>query len=326
MRTTAPDLVVDNTILSGVAKCHTYAYLRFCLGLAPRTESLALQAGHAIHSGMEHWMTHRQRNRAVRIMAAEYESAVEHYLKANDEDVLGGSDARFAPERVEAIFHQHLDQLDEHFPFRVVEGAVEAPIQAPLAIGVLYVARVDAMVRKSDAGGKWSMDHKTTKRITEWWKEKQKTSSQWSGQVWIGRQASAHQVEGVVLHVIELPDPHTSSKTCREHGVPYTECSVRHASYDYVYVTRSEVELAAWHLSALRLVEQYQMLLALAEREGAPGVSEVSMQGRFNDGCTFCDMKEWCRLGRNTNKNALRAAFRVEPWEPLAVSRGASDG
>ena len=314
------ELVVDNSILSATARCHTYSYVRYALGLRTRVEALALEAGSAIHVGMEHWMTDKQRSvpKAVQAMAEYYEPVVASYLRSVEQDRLGKDDARFEPERVEAIFHQHLTQLSEQFPFLVIKGAVEKPVSAVLRPGILYVARLDAIVRRSDAGEKWSFDHKSTRKITDWWKDKQKVSSQWSGQVWIGKQQeSEHNLAGIILHVIELPEPHVSGNTCREHKVPYTECSIRHAGYDYIYVTRSEPELEAWELSANRLATQYQKLVKRAGEEGIEGVREVSMQGRFNEGCVFCDMKEWCRLGRNTSERVVRATFQHSEWNPL---------
>jgi len=313
--------VVDNSILAATAKCHTYAYVRYAMGLEVRGTGLPLVAGHAVHLGMERWLTGAKPKAAVVAMAEEYESAVAEYLRTQERDNLSGDEGRFEPERVEAIFAQHLAQLEERFPFTVVSAQVETPISAPFgSFGgeeTVYSARLDAIVRKRDGGERWSMDHKTTKKVTDWWKEKQKTSSQWSGQVWIGKQEGEQKLAGVVLHVIELPEPYTSTKTCRDHGVPYVDCSIRHASYDYIYITRSPAELEAWELSARKLAGQYARLEARAREYGLEAIGTVPMQGRFNDGCTFCDMKEWCRLGRNTSARVVKATFRASPWDPM---------
>ena len=309
-------LVVDNSILSATAKCWTYAYVRYALGLNVRGEALALEAGSAVHLGMEAWMQGASVDRATKTMAQYYEEVVERYLEAIEMPDLPEKEKRFAADRVIAIFHQHLLALEERFPFKVINGAVEKPISAELRPGVLYVARLDAIVRKYDATGKWSFDHKTTRRITDWWQDKQKVSSQWSGQVWLGKQAGVPDLEGVIVHAIELPEPHKSANKCKEHGVPYTECSIRHAGYDYVYVTRSPAEMEAWEQSAVKLAGEFGYLKAVAEQQGIEGVTGIAMQGRFNEGCVFCSMKEWCRLGRNTNPRVVKATFREEPWEP----------
>jgi hypothetical protein len=314
-------LVVDNSILSATAKCHTYAFTRYALGYDVKGEALALSAGQAIHLGMERWMKGEPVKKCVKAMAEWYEHAVTVYLHTTEQDQLGPDDKRFEPERVIAIFHAHLLKLEEQFPFKIIEGAVEGPIWAEfpidLPVPVIYVARLDAIVRKRELTGRWSFDHKSTKRITDWWSDKQKVSSQWSGQVWIEQQQRHRALEGVIIHAIELPEPHTSDRTCKEHGVPFTECSIRHATYDYIYVTRSQAELDGWLTTATQQVREFHELTRVAAAAGIEAVGEVQMQGRFNEGCVFCSMKEWCRLGRPTGERQLRAMFVENPWNPL---------
>jgi PD-(D/E)XK nuclease superfamily len=316
--------VVDNSILAATAKCHTYVYVRYGLGLNTRSESLALSAGSAIHLGLAEWMGGASVKRAVSVMATDYEEAVSRHLRKTERDQLGADDRRFEPEWVEAIFQQYLDHFEGQFPFKVIEvGRIEAPVSADFQQittltrrPVLYVARLDAIVRRWEAGGQWSMDHKSTRKATEWWVEKEKISSQFSGQLWLGKRQE-REFQGVVLNVIELPEPHRSERECPEHHVSYQECSVRHAGSTFVYVQRSEAEMVAWEMSARRLVNQYDRLQAKADVEGITGVTSVSMQGRFNQGCVFCEFREWCRLGRNTSKAAVRATFIDDPWDPL---------
>lgn len=318
-------LVTDNSILSGTAKCHTYAYARYACGLGVKGDSLAMEAGSAIHVGMERWMKGEGTRRAIMGMSSYYEPVVDNYLRSIEEDNLPENELRLAPDRVAAIFAQHLSRLEERFPFKIIQAGVEKPVHAEMpnveGVGgrkVLYVARLDAIVRKWEEGGKWSFDHKTTRSITDWWKDKQKVSSQWSGQVWIGQQHGVEKLEGVIVHAIELPKPYTKTSNCKEHGVPYTECSVRHAGYDFIYITRGPAEMEAWELSARRLIAEYAGLKDKADREGIAGVHEVPMQGRFNEGCVFCGMKEWCRVGRPTGARQLKVYFREDPWDPLA--------
>jgi PD-(D/E)XK nuclease superfamily len=313
-------LVVDNSILSATAKCHTYAFVRYALGLDKRGEALPLAAGSAFHTGMELWLGGASVAKASREMMRQYEPAVQSYLEVAELDHLSSDDARFEPEWVSSIFTAHLQKLEERFPFKVLKASMEKPVATPFPVKelgeVLYVARLDALVRKWEAGGVWSFDHKSTRKITDWWEDKQKTSSQWSGQVWIGRQHGQENLEGVIVHAVELPNPHTSDRKCREHGVPYTECTVRHATYSYIYITRSEAEMDAWLTTAQQLTREYAGLKYMAKRHGLAAIEKIEMQGRFNDGCTFCSMKEWCRLGRNTSPHAIRAAFVESVWDP----------
>ena len=316
-------LVVDNSILSATAKCSTYAYVRYACGLNTKDESLALRAGSAIHVGFAVWLSGGKPAEAIRAMSEDYEHAVELYLRKVERERLSADDRRFQPEWVEAVFSQYLTRYATRWPFKVIiADATEKPISAPFEITipsgkeVTYVARLDAIVRKWESGGKWLMDHKSTKKVSEWWEAKQKTSSQFSGQMWLARTIPL-QAEGVVLNVIEVPEPHRSVNKCRDHGVSYQECSIRHAGSTFIYVTRSEAELEAWVFSAKKLIRKYDRLLARAEEMGVAGVVGVPMEGRFNEGCTFCSMKEWCRLGRNVRKPAVRATFVSDVWDPL---------
>ena len=98
--------------------------------------------------------------------------------------------------------------------------------------------------------------------------------------------------------------------------MPYTECSIRHATYDYIYVTRSQAELDGWERSAVELIGHYAWLRKKAKADGIEGVHDVGMQGRFNEGCVFCPMKEWCRLGRPTSERMVKATFVSSHWDP----------
>jgi hypothetical protein len=321
-----PDaLVVDNSILSAVAKCDTYAFVRYACGLNTREESLALGAGSAIHRGFQAWLDGKGNDEAIRVMADDYETRVDKRLAMLERHQLGADERRFAPEWVEAIFAQYLERYDGRWPFKVVKATAEKPISAPwpgAAHGrpIIYVARLDAIVRKWESGGKWLLDHKTTRKVSDWWIEKEKISSQFTGQLWLAREKGiVAEAEGVLLNAMEIPEPHKSDKVCPTHKVSYQECSIRHAGGTFVYVTRHAAEMEAWKYSATRLVKRYANLVNWASEAGIEGVNEVQMQGRFNQGCVFCSQKDWCRLGRNTKKAALRTTFVEDVWNPLAA-------
>jgi hypothetical protein len=319
-------LVVDNSILSTVAKCDTYAYVRYACGLNTREESLALGAGSSIHLGLQAWLEGKGKDQAIEVMAEDYERRVERYLRLIERGQLGKDDRRFAPEWVEAVFAQYLQRWTEkQWPFKVVKATAEKPISAPWpgavhGRNIIYSAKLDCIVRKWESGGKWLMDHKSTRKASDWWIDKEKVSSQFSGQLWLAREKQiVQQAEGVVLNVVELPEPHISEKVCPVHKVSYQKCSVRHAGGQFVFVTRHEAEMEAWKYSAARLIKRYASLVRWADEAGIEGIKEVQMQGRFNQSCVFCPQKEWCRLGRNTSKAAVKSNFVEDRWDPLAA-------
>lgn len=319
-------LVVDNSILSAVAKCDTLGFVRYALGLNTREESLALGAGSAIHKGLQAWLEGKGNERAIRVMAEDYEIRVEKRLRQMERHQLGADEKRFAPEWVEAVFAQYLARYDGRWPFKVVKATAEKPISAPFPVGVqsgrnvLYVARLDAIVRKWESGGKWLLDHKTTKKVSDWWIEKEKVSSQFTGQLWLARERGiVEEAQGVLLNAIEVPEPHRSDKLCPVHKVSYQECSIRHAGGQFVYVTRHAAEMESWKYTAAKVIQRYDRLTTLAAKEGIEGIELVQMQGRMNQACVFCSQKDWCRLGRNIKPSALRTTFVEDVWNPLAA-------
>lgn len=317
-------LVVDNSILAAVAKCPTYAYTRYACGLATKGTSLALSSGSALHLGLAAWLEGEPIDRAVEVCAEDYERAVERYLVAIEATELPADDRRFAPEWIAAILHQYLTRYEGKWPFKVLKGSTEQPISAPfedcnLPSGkdVLYVARLDGIVRRWESGDRWNLDWKSTRKASEWWIAKQKTSSQFTGQRWITEQTEGTEIAGVVLAVLEVPEPHRSENKCKEHKVSYQECSIRHAGSDFVYITRGLAEIEAWKWTARGLIREYDRLLTRAEEDGMAAMPDIPMRGRFNEGCTFCEMKKFCDLGRNVSKASLRATFVEQRWNPL---------
>jgi hypothetical protein len=314
--------IVDNSILSAVAQCDTYDYVTYCMHLRPKGTALALEAGSAVHVGMAEWLRHGTDAKAIpRAMAAirkYYQPAVTAWETRAEKPVAPGD--RFHPDWVYGIAEQFLRAQSGQFPFKLVGTVIEEPVAAELfqmkdGRPVWIVARLDARVRKFASGGKWNLDWKTTKKVTDWWTDKTKVRSQFLGQLWIGEQSE--ELEGVILGVIEIPEKHKSEQTCKEHKVSFQQCSILHAGYDYIYVTPKRGELPVWHDGAVWLAKRHLRLMAQAEAEGIEGVRGVKMQGRFNESCTFCDLREWCKDGRPTSAANVRAKFERRVWDPM---------
>jgi len=317
--------IVDNSILSAVAQCDTYDYVTYCTHLRPKGTALALEAGSAVHAGLAEWLRGGTVGKAIpKAMAAirtYYDKAVKAWELRAEKEIPPGD--RFHPEWVYGIAEQWLRAQSGHFPFKLVGTVIEEPVSAELTQmkdgrPVWIVARLDARVRKFASGGKWNLDWKTTKKVTDWWTDKTKVRSQFLGQLWIGQQTE--ELEGVILGVIEIPEKHRSEQLCKVHGVSFQKCSMLHAGSDYIYITPHRGELPVWHEGAVWLAKRHLRLLAKAEREGIEGVSQVKMQGRFNESCTFCELREWCRRGRPTSAAIVRAEFEKRVWDPTRTT------
>src|SRR5215472_3625276 len=199
-------LVIDNSILAGVAKCDTFAYVRYALGLATRGESLPLIAGQSAHVGLAVWLEGGSPDDAAAAVERDYRKKLSAYLISIERDRLPPEDKRFEDEWVVGVIHQYMSRYDEKRPFKFVQATAERPRLHDFGMiarwskrPITYSARLDGVVRKWETGGQWSLDWKTTKRLTEYWTGKQKVSSQFSGQIWLGRESLGTELQGVIV-------------------------------------------------------------------------------------------------------------------------------
>ena len=319
-------VVVDNSILSEVAKCDTADFMAYCLHLRPKGTALALEAGSAVHAGLAEWLKRGTKADAIPAAMAAiriyYDKAVRAWELREEKPVAVGD--RFHPDWVYGISEQYLRNVSGKFPFKLVGSVIERPVAAELTRlkdgrPVWIAARLDARVKKFAGGGKWNLDWKTTKKVTDWWTDKTKVRSQFLGQLWIG-EAQGESLEGVILGVVEIPEKHKSEQICKEHGVSFQKCSIRHAGYDWIFVTPKRLELPVWHQGAVWLAKRHLRLAKLAETEGIEAVSQVKMQGRYNESCTFCEYRKWCLDGRPTRAANVRATFEKRVWDPTRTT------
>jgi hypothetical protein len=87
-----------------------------------------------------------------------------------------------------------------------------------------------------------------------------------------------------------------------------------------VHITPKHQELPVWHAGAVSLAKRHRRFKEKAEREGIEGVTDVLMQGRFNESCTFCDLRDWCLAGRPTRAANVRATFEKRVWDPMKTT------
>lgn len=328
---TGKAVVVDNSILKTPATCHTLAFVQHAMHHRARSLGLPLKMGSSAHEALATWIKNGRGEKAFAAAMSVFEQSYQPIWKAAVKQAKadgGVADSRMDYTRCAAILAQWLlARQEEKWGFKAFPDRTERCLVAPFGMTlkdgreVYYSARLDAQVRKTESGIKWSMDHKTTTSASVWWVGKQKVSSQFSGQVWVSREAE-EEVAGVVVNAIEFPKPHTSDNKCPLHKLPYVECTVRHAGGTYIFATRTEAEIASWLFTAKKKVREMEKLWGLAQEKGWDGLSKVQMQGRFNEGCTFCDQKVWCDAGRPVNTGVLKATFEGYQWDPIAEVEG----
>lgn len=305
------DLTVDNTILTSVARCKTQAAMRHVLGLTSGEEGIELRVGQAVHEVLAWWASGRP-DEASLTRLRPYDAWVKDHLPPND-DRLSGRNVR----RITAFWLKHHPLSSWQFVVKPEE--VEVPMVHELGevkgYKVTMVALLD-LIGKNKTGGRWSVDHKTTKQVGKWFEDDQDTSSQFTGQLWLAKQKGI-MLSGVYINALEYPRLNSSDRKCSAHGgVPYVECALKHVSSKLFPVIRTPREIDAWELTAHRLVRSYIRLLHTVESPA--DIESVPMDGRFTRSCSRCEFREWCSIGRPAG---AAKSFKKDRWDPIAHSQ-----
>jgi hypothetical protein len=160
-------------------------------------------------------------------------------------------------------------------------------------------------------GAKAVLDHKTTGKISEWWLKKFRLVSQLSGYVYALGNKYGENVHGAYVNAIEFNKLPVSKNKCRKHGVKYTECRERHCNFQLFNAHRPQHLLDMWLNNAKILAKKYWMLTAYTEVEMIPFIAQ---EGKFNNGCTFCQYGLFCFSGRPIDM--VDGMFVKMPWMP----------
>src|SRR5215467_3855746 len=143
-------LTIDNSILAGTAKCDTFAYVRYALGLATRGESLPLIAGQSVHAGLAVWLEGGTPDDASAAVEQDYRRKLSAYLTSIERDQLPPEDKRFEDSWVVGVAHQYMTRYDDRRPFKFVQATAERPILHEFGMTarwskrpIIYSARLD---------------------------------------------------------------------------------------------------------------------------------------------------------------------------------------
>lgn len=283
--------------------------MRHVLGLTSKGEASQLKAGQAIHEALAWWLCGQTVEQAL----ARFDETYRVWAKANVP-----ADDRLAWKPLRGIlkywFRTH---PREEWQFVVKPEEVEVALVAELGVikgeRVIMVALLD-FIGKHRTGGRYSVDHKTTAKRFEQFKQEQEDSSQFTGQLWIAKQ-NGLTLAGVYINRIEVREVPGSNRKCSNHGTTYAECGQKHLDHRLFPVTRTPHEIATWEITATGLAKKYLRLRNTVE--SAEDVRELPMEGRFFRACTYCEFREWCRVGRPLG--AVRS-FQENRWKPLEVA------
>lgn len=303
------DLVVDNSILKDVYACATRGAMSHVLGLTVESDAIELEAGSAVHEVLAWWASGKSDEESLARLEPYRKYAKEHCPP--DDDRLSYRNVH----RITGFWLRHHPLAA--WEFVVKPENVEVPMIHPLGEikgrRVVMVALLDVLAKRR-TGGWWSVDHKTTKGINQWFEDDQDTSSQFTGQLWLAREKGL-TLGGVYVNALEYPRLNTSTtRKCSTHGgVPYAECALKHVNARMFPVVRTAHEIDTWERTAKVATRKYISLLEKVKTIGDVHDS-VEMDGRFKRQCSRCEFKEWCRMGRPPG--SLKT-FKKKKWNPL---------
>jgi len=307
-------IVVDNTLLSDMV-CDTKAGLRHVLGYTTKEEAATLKAGQCIHHAMAAYFLSDEDDparMALRVFDKTYRSWADENVDPND---------RLAWHNAKRCLDAWVtDHPIRRLPFRIKKKYVEQPIAVELGridrrivrfVGILDGA---GLARKSS--GFYIVDHKSTGSCNDWWKNAQRTTSQFTGYVAAGEIYFGKPIAGVFVNGIALGKLNSSDKKCPKHKVPYHECATapEHLHSEIMVITRNNDQIRTWKETALRLTRDYLEL-----RESIDSIKDVQylcQQGTFRYHCNNCEFKKLCEQGRTPH--AAKMLLRLDRWNPEA--------
>lgn len=321
------DVIVDNTILASTAACSTRTALHYVLGLTTEGEAKALVAGQYVHEVLAWWLMKFPPDVALARLDGYKKWAKAHGIADDD---------RLAYRNVKRIMQQWMQTRPlNKWPLVVEPTQVEVPLvgvlgflpdaKKPTKIAVVekgerryhkgeprvvMVALLDALGQRR-TGGHYSIDHKSTQNVNEYFKDEQEDSSQFTGQLWLAGE-NGHTLHGIFINAVELWTVPSSSRKCKTHGTLYSECGITHLKHFLFPVNRSEHEIATWPVTARMLATKYLRLRR--DVTTIEDVRELPMEGRFTRACRNCAFRKFCKGGRQTFQ---AKEFVKQEWHPL---------
>lgn len=310
-------IYVDNSILTKVAVCDTATVIRYVQGYASRTERATLNSGTAGHEAM-----------AVYFRTGDPQLALDEFTKLYAE----WAQANVPPEdgrSFENCYACLSVWFDNHpvskLPFVIIPDWVEIGFSFPLTDDghIIFVGRIDAIVRDLETDHLRILDHKFTGRVDGAFAKGFTMDSQFSGYIWAGQQQLGSPIDGGYVNGVEFSKlPTDAKRKCPKHGVVYAECGFMHANSKIILVNRTPQQIARWKSVAISLAKRYEELTI--RYPVADYIPAVRQQGQFvYRACGTCDAYDFCAAGKPVAM--LDSLFQHSPWRPWEGS-GVGEG
>lgn len=306
-------LVVSPSLLDSIATCSTKAWLSKQCNLTSPGQSAALTAGGAAHAGLAHWF--RTGGDAAGAKAV-FESLYKEWSLQNvlSDDVRAWGNAS-------EIFSAFVTSLSiEKFPYTYTPAEVEVHVQVPLLPDIEIQGYIDLPVRDRAVGGRYILDHKFTGWLKKDTIEGYKLSAQFKAYAWMWQTSFGERVSGAVVNAVEwskLPVVQSlksgAEKKCRMHGVPYSECRLRHANRQLVPLTLMPEDLEVWLRNAKWLAARFWRACdTYGKHSPLDYILQQPMEGTFSGACRWCEFNRFCAGGRQKHTASTLLVPRKE--------------
>ena len=174
----------DYSMLSTFLRCRRRYHFRYVRNLATKSRQTAAEFGHAIHSALDSWHTHRDLDRATQVFRNEF------VPDETDNKRTISVGVKMLQLYAEKYAHEGFMVLKSEMPFKV-------PIPGT---NVDFIGRIDKIVDWD--GAIYILDHKTTSRLGHQFFYMIKPNMQFDGYIWSARQLGFPKCSGVVLDAL----------------------------------------------------------------------------------------------------------------------------
>jgi len=298
---------IDNSKLTDFAECDARAIARHVFGLQGKGDKIAADIGNAYHAALPLHFQGQAKQAIMQTFEVEYNKVIPPGQEPEE--------ARFERSNCRKIMDRYCDvRTVAEFPFTVF--AFEETKGVKLAEDeqgeIIFWVKRDMLGQDRQTNAIVPIDHKTTGKLSDWWARKFRLASQLSGYCSFTAQEYQQPVLQAYVNAIEVSKLPDSTRKCATHKKMYQECGHLHANFQLYRYTRSPQQLEKWKADAIALAKRARTL--------TQGFSDINLlkyatrQGSFNEGCVFCDLKEWC-LADFEPKVAMEYCVH-DPWEP----------
>ena len=297
-------LVVDNSTLSAVATCTTKALMEYSFHYRQKEAKVEAECGKGGHKALAKWFAGYSKQDSIQEFLNHYRAISEEFVPTDS-----GWDWSNAKEIIEYWMDTH---PIERFSFEILVDHIESGLKVPLTDGVEFFALIDVPVVDKATGGHYPLDHKFTGKISSWWLRKFHLMSQLTGYQWACAVANGIPVTGSYVNAIEVWKLPSANRKCRTHGVPYPECRLQHTNFKLFAMDRNPEVVNRWYGEAVGFAQKWKLWKESITDIGM--IQAVPMEGVYNNGCMFCQFKDFCKAGRPSD--LAEGMYEKAVWRP----------